>query len=95
MIPKFNTYDEISSALTKDTFTILFDLDATQDFKCIKTNSNNITLVTGPESGFSKKEKELLNKLGNYNISLGKNTLRAETAPITALSIIKSNLGLL
>ena len=70
-------------------------MDATNDFQSIKNIKDNITLITGPESGFSKKEREFLNATASDNISLGKNILRAETAPITALSVIKSNLGLL
>jgi 16S rRNA (uracil1498-N3)-methyltransferase len=95
IVPDFETYEDISSAVIQDKFTIFFDLDATNDFKSIKNYDDNITLITGPESGFSKKERESLDVIANYNISLGKNVLRAETSPITALSVIKSNLGLL
>jgi RNA methyltransferase, RsmE family len=70
-------------------------LGATNDFQSIRSVEDSITLITGPESGFSKKEREFLNAATSHNISLGKNILRAETAPITALSVIKSNLGLL
>ena len=95
IVPDFETYEDISSAVIQDKFTIFFDLDATNDFQSIKNYDDNITLITGPESGFSKKERESLDVIANYNISLGKNILRAETSPITALSVIKSNLGLL
>ena len=95
ILPDFQIYEDLSSAIDHDSFNIFFDLDATDDFHCIKSAENNITLITGPESGFSKKERELLNTRTSHNISLGKNILRAETAPITALSVIKSNLGLL
>ena len=95
ILPDFQIYEDLSSAIDHDSFNIFFDLDATDDFHCIKSAENNITLITGPESGFSKKERELLNTITSHNISLGKNILRAETAPITALSVIKSNLGLL
>ena len=95
ILPDFQIYEDLSSAIDHDSFNIFFDLDATDDFHCIKSAENNITLITGPESGFSKKERELLNTRTSHNISLGKNILRAETAPITALSVVKSNLGLL
>ena len=95
IVPDFQIYEDLSSAIEHDSFSIFFDLDATSDFQSIKSVEDNITLITGPESGFSKKERELLNARASHNISLGKNILRAETAPITALSVIKSNLGLL
>ena len=95
IVPDFQIYENLSSAIEHDSFRIFFDLDATNNFQSIKSIEDNITLITGPESGFSKREKELLNAMTSHNISLGKNILRAETAPITALSVIKSNLGLL
>ena len=95
IVPDFQIYEDLSSAIEHDSFSIFFDLDATNDFQSIKSIEDNITLITGPESGFSKKEREFLNATASDNISLGKNILRAETAPITALSVIKSNLGLL
>ena len=95
IVPDFQIYEDLSSAIDHDSFSIFFDLDATNDFQSIKNIKDNITLITGPESGFSKKEREFLNATASDNISLGKNILRAETAPITALSVIKSNLGLL
>tara|TARA_Y100000766_G_C18866893_1_gene586225 strand:+ start:52 stop:774 length:723 start_codon:yes stop_codon:yes gene_type:complete len=94
-VPDFYTYEDISSAIVNDKLAIFFDLDATDDCKSIKNHEDSITLITGPESGFSKKERELLDAKSSHNISLGKNILRAETAPIVALSVIKSNLGLL
>ena len=95
IVPDFQIYENLSSAIDHDSFSIFFDLDATNDFQSIKNIEDSITLITGPESGFSKKEREFLNASASHNISLGKNILRAETAPITALSVIKSNLGLL
>lgn len=95
IVPDFQIYEDLSSAIDHDSFSIFFDLDATNDFQSIENVEDSITLITGPESGFSKKEKEFLNATTSHNISLGKNILRAETAPITALSVIKSNLGLL
>ena len=95
IVPDFQIYENLSSAIDHDSFSIFFDLDAANDFQSIKNIEDSITLITGPESGFSKKEREFLNAEASYNISLGKNILRAETAPITALSVIKSNLGLL
>lgn len=43
--------------------------------------------VTGPEKGFSEKEEKLLEEKGK-GVHLHKNILRAETAPIAALSML-------
>lgn len=55
-----------------------------KDNKCVK-----ILLVVGPEGGFDPKEEEYLLENGFVSISLGNNVLRAETAPVVALSMIK------
>ena len=51
--------------------------------KCVK-----ILLVVGPEGGFDPLEEEHLLENGFKSVSLGENVLRAETAPVVALSMI-------
>lgn len=51
--------------------------------KCVK-----ILLVVGPEGGFEPEEEEYLLKNGFISVSLGNSVLRAETAPVVALSMI-------
>ena len=48
----------------------------------------SVSILIGPEGGFSKQEIENLEKLGFIRTSLGKRILRAETAAIYALSVI-------
>ena len=45
-----------------------------------------ISFITGPESGFSKKERDLMLQKKLTNFCLGHYVLRAETAPLVALS---------
>lgn len=52
-----------------------------------------ITLITGPEGGFSPEEAEQLQAKGIPPLSLGKRILRAETAPICAMAVLLSSLG--
>ncbi len=52
--------------------------------KCVK-----ILLVVGPEGGFDPKEEEFLLENNFISVSLGCNVLRAETAPVAAISMIK------
>ena len=51
--------------------------------KCVK-----ILLVVGPEGGFDPKEEEYLVNNGFISVSLGNTVLRAETAPVVAISMI-------
>lgn len=51
-------------------------------------NYDRIIIVIGPEGGLSEKEENDFVVAGFYRVSLGPNILRAETAPICALSIV-------
>lgn len=60
-----------------------------------KQNKENISIgiIIGPEGGFDKTDIDIINRLDNIlEVSLGKNILRAETASINLLSIIKYEL---
>jgi 16S rRNA (uracil1498-N3)-methyltransferase len=52
-----------------------------------------ITLLVGPEGGFSKDEVISAVENGFIAVSLGPRILRTETAPIAAISIIQYELG--
>lgn len=49
-------------------------------------SAKKIAIITGPEGGFTASEAELLANAGAKTISLGKRILRAETAPLAALT---------
>ena len=52
-----------------------------------KSVVNSVSLLTGPEGGFSEaEEKEAIN-VGFNTVTFGERVLRAETAPIVALSV--------
>ena len=52
-----------------------------------QSHIKQITILTGPEGGWSRQEEDQLLQQGFMGISLGKRILRAVTAPINALSI--------
>lgn len=49
-------------------------------------SAKKIAVITGPEGGFTAAEAEMLKEAGAKTISLGKRILRAETAPLAALT---------
>jgi len=53
----------------------------------------SVLVFVGPESGFIAAERALLHEAGAVPISLGNRRLRAETAAITALTLIMHHLG--
>lgn len=53
-----------------------------------KTHSQNVYFCVGPEAGLSDREENLLETKGFKGVSLHRNVLRTDTAPIAALAII-------
>lgn len=54
----------------------------------IKPGDRKIAVLIGPEGGFEEKEVALLQSKGACTATLGKRILRAETAPLAALTAI-------
>ena len=48
---------------------------------------NSVSLLTGPEGGFSKAEENEAINIGFDTVTFGERVLRAETAPVVALSV--------
>ena len=71
-----------------------FDTDAEQYFNQEELDkSSSITFITGPESGFSETELELMIKSKINKRYLGRNILRSETAAIYISTLIKNHFG--
>lgn len=58
-----------------------------------QTPNSELIVVIGPEGGFTKKEIMLAEEKGLIVASLGKRILRAETAAISAVTIVQFLLG--
>lgn len=54
----------------------------------IPKDCGSLSFFIGPEGGFEKDEIKAITKSGGKSATLGKRILRAETAPLAALSII-------
>jgi 16S rRNA (uracil1498-N3)-methyltransferase len=52
--------------------------------------ADDVTIISGPEGGFSWIEIDQLAAGGFAGMSLGPNTLRAETAPVVAVALIRN-----
>lgn len=81
-----------NDGLSEKTLRILFWEEEQQvhlrDMKDLKT-ADSIALLLGPEGGLSPEEVELAREHGWISVSLGKRILRAETATLTAVSIVQ------
>ena len=54
---------------------------------------NSVSLLTGPEGGFSEAEETEAIKVGFNTVTFGERVLRAETAPVVALSVFHQAWG--
>jgi 16S rRNA (uracil1498-N3)-methyltransferase len=61
--------------------------------KEIKTIPQEVTLLIGPEGGFSEREAVKIEENGFHLCSLGPRILRAETAALSALTLIQHHFG--
>lgn len=89
--------DKLTQTLGTDYHLILCD-EAEHDANPIAELSarkpDNIAILIGPEGGFSKDERKLLEAYPNVTkLGLGPRILRADTAAVAALAIIQANFG--
>ncbi len=61
--------------------------------KIIKDSCKHINMFIGSEGGFEQQEVQSVIEKGGRAATLGKRVLRAETAPLTALSVIMYETG--
>ena len=97
LLPSFSYFSSLINAL-KDIQSsnqiYCFDTEAESYFDQQEIGNNSVTIITGPESGFSQKELVELTSMQEIKMRyLGENILRAETAPIVVSSVIKNHFG--
>ncbi len=96
-VPKIYDIKDLKSIDVSDyDLKILLSLDknAKNIKKVLQNNTkyDKIILIVGPEGGFTNDEENALVEKGFVKASLGSNVLRAETAPLVALSMINYEL---
>ena len=68
---------------------LILDPEGKSHLKNIPEPAACVTLVTGPEGGFSERERDAAHQTGFTSIMLGPRVMRAETAVISALTSIQ------
>ncbi|MCE5295002.1 MAG: 16S rRNA (uracil(1498)-N(3))-methyltransferase [Chlamydiales bacterium] len=84
-LPTLEIKDKLKECL--DGFVVFGDLESTTHIKDQAVESQ-VTLVVGPESGFTDQERTLLLEYGAKGVRLHPNTLRAETAAVVACALL-------
>lgn len=67
---------------------IFYELGGESVGKLLENNAKSIGIFIGSEGGFEQSEVDLILENGGFAATLGRRILRAETAPLAALSIL-------
>lgn len=88
------SYEEALALAGATQCPMLFYENATTTFRSLLQQPvESYALLIGAEGGFESSEVDKARSLGIPSLSLGKRILRAETAPITALSVLMYETG--
>ncbi len=90
------SFEEFLKQYTSGYGIIFSEEEKEKNFKKVLSDfqgASEITLLVGPEGGFSKDEVKSALRKDFISASLGPRILRTETAPLTAISIIQYELG--
>lgn len=95
-LPTLNTSLHFDAWLKSQPFEgqlLLLDPEATQTIKTLPPPEQALTLMIGPEGGYSDSEREAAIRVGFSPIRLGPRILRTETAVIAGLSACQTLWG--
>ncbi len=88
--PEVHRVESMESWVKQQTgLKIFLDPFATQTLMQLKPDASQVTLLAGPEGGFSEPEREIAKQSGFIPVQLGPRILRTETATLTALSAVQ------
>jgi 16S rRNA (uracil1498-N3)-methyltransferase len=95
-VPRIEVADNLDAAIAKSSATdcrLLLEPDATQSLPALMQMDSNVTLLIGPEGGFSDEELIFSRRHGFNPCRLGPRVLRAETAPLAAIAVMQALAG--
>ena len=73
--------------------TVFLDPQAEQSLSDLPADTRQITLLSGPEGGFSAQEREIAKAAGFIPVRMGARILRTETAVLAALAAVQTLWG--
>lgn len=93
-LPSLQPITDIDAWLVKQSgLRIYLDPYAEASLAKLQPHDNSVTLLTGPEGGFSERERQLAQQIGFTAIKLGARILRTETAALSALTAVQTLWG--
>ena len=90
VLPDFGAVSTLNAWITgQGGLKVFLDPYAEMTLAQLSPENNSVTLLTGPEGGFSSSEREIAKAAGFIPVRLGARILRTETASLAALSAVQ------
>jgi 16S rRNA (uracil1498-N3)-methyltransferase len=90
VLPDFGDVSTLNAWVTgQGGLKVFLDPYAEMTLAQLTPENNSVTLLTGPEGGFSSAEREIAKAAGFIPVRLGARILRTETASLAALSAVQ------
>ena len=94
IVPEISKPDTFGSWLERcEGSKVFLDPAATQSLKDLSAAPSSVCLLSGPEGGFSPRERSLALDAGFQGVSLGPRILRTETAALAGITLIQAIWG--
>lgn len=90
VLPEFSQISTLTEWVSQQSgLKVFLDPHAERNLAQLTPENNLVTLLTGPEGGFSNQEREFAKAVGFIPVRLGARILRTETASLAALSAVQ------
>ncbi len=90
VVPEVGAVDSLAEAIAALPAGARYALDPSAARSVLATADADVTLASGPEGGFEPRELDALLAAGFVSLGLGPRTLRAETAPVVAVALVRA-----
>jgi 16S rRNA (uracil1498-N3)-methyltransferase len=92
--PTINSVESFSSWVQQQSgLKVFLDPFADKTLSQLQPKTQRVTLLAGPEGGFSEEERDIAKQAGFIPIKLGPRVLRTETAALSALTAVQLQWG--
>lgn len=91
--PAVSIADSLDAALSALPHGVRIALDPEAARGDLPSDAADLTIVSGPEGGLAAAEKDALTAAAFSRMGLGPRVLRAETAPVVAVAILRATTG--
>jgi 16S rRNA (uracil1498-N3)-methyltransferase len=94
MVPVIHDVQLLFKWIDKQSGTKIFlDPNSTVKLSSLVPKQPKVTLLSGPEGGFSQQERRMVSSSGFNSVQLGKRILRSETVAVAALAAVQTIWG--